>query len=180
MKLDQRLRDQHFYTRSLLESNIDALMTTDPRGIVTDVNKQMEELTGCTRDELIGAPFKSYFTDPERAEAGINRVLNEGKVLFQGDAHKLKAHRAGNSMKLEAVVVEGADAFETPTWAESLQVKEAELTVTFDREFASDALRWAADQHEARLLGEYALTEITLEDMYIDLVGKAEATHDAN
>jgi PAS domain S-box-containing protein len=80
MKLDQRLRDQHFYTRSLLESNIDALMTTDPRGIITDVNKQMEALTGCTRDELIGAPFRSYFTDPARAEAGISRVLAEGKL----------------------------------------------------------------------------------------------------
>ena len=79
-KLDQRLRDQHFYTRSLIESNIDALMTTDPRGIITDVNKQTEALTGCTRDELIGAPFKNYFTDSGRAEAGINRVLNEGKV----------------------------------------------------------------------------------------------------
>ena len=33
--LDQRLRDQQFYTRSLIESNIDALMTTDPRGIIT-------------------------------------------------------------------------------------------------------------------------------------------------
>jgi PAS domain S-box-containing protein len=80
MKLDQRLRDQHFYTRSLIESNIDALMTTDPRGIITDVNKQTEALTGRTRDELIGAPFKSCFTDPVRAQAGINRVLQEGKV----------------------------------------------------------------------------------------------------
>ena len=79
-KLDQRLRDQQFYTRSLVESNIDAMMTTDPRGIITDVNKQTEALTGCTRDELIGAPFKNYFTDSNRAEAGINRVLNEGKV----------------------------------------------------------------------------------------------------
>jgi PAS domain S-box-containing protein len=79
-KLDQRLRDQHFYTRSLIESNIDALMTTDPRGIIIDVNKQTEALTGCTRDELIGAPFRNYFTDSDRAEAGINRVLNEGKV----------------------------------------------------------------------------------------------------
>src|SRR5450432_2560999 len=79
-KLDQRLRDQQFYTRSLIESNIDALMTTDPPGIITDVNKQMEALTGCTRDELIGAPFKNYFTDPARAEAGINRVLSEGTV----------------------------------------------------------------------------------------------------
>jgi PAS domain S-box-containing protein len=79
-KLDQRLRDQQFYTRSLIESNIDALMTTDPRGIITDVNKQMEALTGRTRDELIGAPFKNYFTDPERAEAAIKLVLSEKKV----------------------------------------------------------------------------------------------------
>src|SRR5687767_366622 len=79
-KLDQRLRDQHFYTRSLIESNIDALMTTDPRGIITDINKQTEALTGCTRDELIGAPFKNHFTDPQLAEAGIKRVLSEQKV----------------------------------------------------------------------------------------------------
>src|SRR5579863_10086913 len=79
-KLDQRLRDQQFYTRSLIESNIDALMTTDPTGIITDVNKQMEALTGCTRDELIGAPFKNYFTDPGRAEAAIKLVLREKNV----------------------------------------------------------------------------------------------------
>ena len=86
-KLDQRLRDQQFYTRSLIESNIDALMTTDPRGIITDVNKQTEALTGCTRDELIGAPFKNYFTDPSRAEAGITRVLDRRQ------GHQLRAHR---------------------------------------------------------------------------------------
>ena len=79
-KLDQRLRDQQFYTRSLIESNIDALMTTDPSGIITDVNKQMAALTGCSREELIGAPFKNYFTDPDRAEAGIKQVLSESKV----------------------------------------------------------------------------------------------------
>src|SRR5512133_760187 len=79
-KSDPRLRDQQFYTRSLIESNIDALMTTDPSGIITDVNKQMEALTGCTRDELIGAPFRSYFTDPERAEASIRQALTQGKV----------------------------------------------------------------------------------------------------
>jgi PAS domain S-box-containing protein len=78
--VQQALREQQFYTRSLIESNIDALMTTDPSGIITDVNQQMVALTGCARDELIGAPFKNYFTDPERAEAGIKRVLSERKV----------------------------------------------------------------------------------------------------
>jgi PAS domain S-box-containing protein len=79
-QLAQRLRDHQFYTRSLFESNMDALMTTDAPGIITDVNKQMEALTGCTRDELIGAPFKNFFTDPERAEASIKLVLSQKKV----------------------------------------------------------------------------------------------------
>ena len=78
--VQQALRDQQFYTRSLIESNIDAIMTTDPSGIISDVNQQMVALTGHTRDELIGTPFKNYFTDPERAEAGIRRVLSEKKV----------------------------------------------------------------------------------------------------
>ena len=79
-KLDQRVRDQQFYTRSLIEANIDAIMMADPSGIITDVNKQMEALTACTRDELIGAPFKNYFTEPERAEAAIRLALSEKKV----------------------------------------------------------------------------------------------------
>jgi PAS domain S-box-containing protein len=79
-RLDQRLSDQQFYTRSLIESNIDAIMTTDPFSIITDVNRQMESLTGCTRDELIGAPFRNYFTDPEQAEASIKLVLSKKKV----------------------------------------------------------------------------------------------------
>jgi PAS domain S-box-containing protein len=78
--LDQRLRDQQFYTRSLIESNIDALITTDLRGIISDVNQQMEALTGCTRHELIGSPFKNYFAEAERAEEAIERVLRGGKI----------------------------------------------------------------------------------------------------
>ncbi|WP_104126961.1 response regulator [Cryobacterium sp. Y57] len=78
--LDQRLRDQQFYTRSLIESNIDALMMTDTRGVISDVNQQMIKLTGRTRDELIGAPCRNFFTDPCRADAAIKRALTESKV----------------------------------------------------------------------------------------------------
>jgi hypothetical protein len=39
----------------------------------------MEALTGCTRDELIGAPFKSYFTDPERPRRPSSWCLREKK-----------------------------------------------------------------------------------------------------
>ena len=80
IRLTEELKATQFYTRSLIESNIDALMTTDPVGAITDVNQQMTALTGYPRDELIGSPFKNYFTDPRLAEEGINLVLREGKV----------------------------------------------------------------------------------------------------
>ncbi len=79
-QLAEQARDQQFYTRSLIEANVDALMTTDPLGVITDVNRQMEALTGHTREDLIGTPFKNCFTDPVRAEDGIRRVLREGRV----------------------------------------------------------------------------------------------------
>ncbi len=137
-KLDQRLRDQHFYTRSLIESNIDALMTTDPRGIVTDVNKQTEALTGCTRDELIGAPFKNYFTDPGRAEAGINRVLNEGKVTnyeltarARDGTLTLVSYNAttfhDRDRRLQGVFVAARDMTELKRFEQTLQQKNVEL-----------------------------------------------------
>jgi len=74
------MREQQAYTRSLIESNIDALMTTDTIGVITDVNLQMTTLTGRNSEELIGTPFKNYFTDPARAEDGIRRVLAEDRV----------------------------------------------------------------------------------------------------
>ncbi|MDQ3329425.1 MAG: PAS domain S-box protein [Planctomycetota bacterium] len=132
MLLDQRVRDQQFYTRSLIESNIDALITTDPQGIITDVNKQMEALTGCTRDELIGAPFKSCFTDPERAEAGIKLVLGEGKVKdYELTARSLDGSETVVSFnastfhdrgrKLQGVFAAARDVTERKRYEQSLQ-----------------------------------------------------------
>ncbi len=79
-EIERAMREQQIYTRSLIESNIDALMTTDTVGIITDVNRQMCETTGYTREELIGSPFKQYFTDPQRAEEGVGQVLAEDRV----------------------------------------------------------------------------------------------------
>jgi PAS domain S-box-containing protein len=136
--LDQRLRDQQFYTRSLIESNIDALMTTDPRGIITDVNQQMEALTGCTRDELIGAPFKNYFTDPDRADAGIKQVLSGGKVTdyeltarARGGKETVVSYNAttfhDRDRKLQGVFAAARDVTERKRFEQTLQENNVEL-----------------------------------------------------
>ena len=139
MLLDQRVRDQQFYTRSLIESNIDALMTTDPRGIISDVNKQMEELTGCTRDELIGAPFKDYFTNPDRAEAGIKLVLSEGKVKdyeltarARDGQETVVSYNAttfyDRDRKLQGVFAAARDVTERSRLEKQMQLQSAELS----------------------------------------------------
>ncbi|HYL57790.1 MAG TPA: PAS domain S-box protein, partial [Candidatus Acidoferrales bacterium] len=74
------LKESHEYNRGLIESNIDALMATDPLGVISDVNRQMCAMTGHSREELIGSPFKDYFTDPARANEGIRLVLAEDRV----------------------------------------------------------------------------------------------------
>jgi PAS domain S-box-containing protein len=137
-RLSQRLRDQQFYTRSLIESSVDALMTTDPAGIITDANRQMETLTGCTRDELIGAPFKSFFTDPERAEAGIKRVLSGNKVAdyeltarARGGKETVVSYNAttfrDRDRRLQGVFAAARDVTERKLFEQALQKTNVEL-----------------------------------------------------
>lgn len=79
-RVAEQLRASHRYTRSLIESNFDALMTTDTRGFISDVNRRMETLTGYDRDELIGTAFNLYVTEPELAEKVLQKVLRDTTV----------------------------------------------------------------------------------------------------
>lgn len=136
--LDQRLRDQQFYTRSLIESNIDALMMTNPQGIISDVNKQMMALTGRTRDELIGAPCRNFFTDPARADAAIKRVLSENKVsdyeltvrAYDGTETVVSYNAAtfhDRDRKLQGVFAAARDVTERKRFERTLEEKNVEL-----------------------------------------------------
>ncbi|QJR35426.1 response regulator [Gemmatimonas groenlandica] len=138
LRLDQRLRDQHFYTRSLIESSLDALMMTDTHGFITDVNKQTETLTGYTRDELVGTPFRRYFTESSRADLAIHRVLREGHV----SNYELTARARDGKLtvlacnattfhdrdrRLQGVIACARDMTEVKTFERTLQLKNAQL-----------------------------------------------------
>ncbi len=138
LRLMEQLKATQFYTRSLIESNVDAQISTDPLGIITDVNQQMESLTGHCRAELIGSPFKAYFTDPAHAEEGIRLVLREGKVT---DYELTAWNKAGKQTvvsynastfrnaagELQGVFVAAHDITERKRFEQTLQEKNIEL-----------------------------------------------------
>jgi len=80
LRLEEQLREQQTYLRGLIESSVDGLVTVDPEGFITDVNEQMCRMSGYARQALIGSPFKEYFTEPQRADAGVKRTFAEGVV----------------------------------------------------------------------------------------------------
>jgi PAS domain S-box-containing protein len=68
------------YARSLIESSLDPLVTISPDGKITDVNEATTRVTGVPREELIGADFSNYFTEPEKAREGYQQVFAKGFV----------------------------------------------------------------------------------------------------
>jgi PAS domain S-box-containing protein len=68
------------YARSLIEASLDPLVTISPEGKITDVNEATMNVTGVSRDKLIGTDFSDYFTEPENARKGYEQVLSKGFV----------------------------------------------------------------------------------------------------
>jgi PAS domain S-box-containing protein len=68
------------YRQTLMDSMLDVLMTTNTEGVITEVNRATELISGYTAEELVGKPLSDFFTEPERAEAGIKQVLAEKEV----------------------------------------------------------------------------------------------------
>ncbi len=68
------------YARSLIESSLDPLVTISPDGKITDVNEATIRVTGVPREQLIGADFSNYFTEPEKAREGYQQVFAQGFV----------------------------------------------------------------------------------------------------
>ena len=77
---EEKLRAASLYARSLIEASLDPLVTINADGKITDVNKATEEVTGLSREELIESDFSSYFTEPEKANAGYRQVFTDGFV----------------------------------------------------------------------------------------------------
>ena len=79
-KTEEALLKANSYNRSLIEASLDPLVTIGPDGKITDVNKATEEVTGYSREHLIGTDFSDYFTEADRAREGYRQAFRDGLV----------------------------------------------------------------------------------------------------
>jgi PAS domain S-box-containing protein len=96
----QKLRSD--YSLSLIEASHDPLFAISPEGKITDMNNASVEVTGITRQELIGTNFFEYFTEPEKALEVYQKVFEKG---FIADSPLILRHKNG---KLIHVLFNGA------------------------------------------------------------------------
>jgi PAS domain S-box-containing protein len=68
------------YARSLIEATLDPLVTISAEGKIADVNEATVEVTGVSRDKLIGSNYAQYVTEPDRAIEGYQQVFQQGSV----------------------------------------------------------------------------------------------------
>jgi PAS domain S-box-containing protein len=81
------------YARSLIEASLDPLVTINADGKITDVNEASIKVTGVEREKLIDTDFSSYFTEPQKAQEGYQRVFEKG---FVADYPLTIKHKNGN------------------------------------------------------------------------------------
>jgi PAS domain S-box-containing protein len=74
LALEKELRETKDYLENIVQSSVDAIVTTDPKGRITFINRAMEEMVGLSRDKIIGLPI----SDPRVLEELGKREGNIG------------------------------------------------------------------------------------------------------
>jgi len=69
------------YSRNLLETSLDPLVTISAEGKITDANAAAVRATGMPKEDLIGTDFSIYFTEPEKADLGYRQVFEQGSAI---------------------------------------------------------------------------------------------------
>jgi len=95
-------KQQSEYARSLIEASLDPLVTINTEGKITDMNKATVNITGMTREKLIGSDFFDYFTEPQKAREVYQEVFAKGCVV---DSPLTLRHKKG---KLTDVLFNGS------------------------------------------------------------------------
>jgi ABC-2 type transport system ATP-binding protein len=109
------------------------------------------------------------------AERAVDRlvILNEGRVVAHGTPSQLRGDDGGR-LRLEVVAVRPEDARSLAARIEGTDpavVDGRRVMVPLAVEDMAEALRWAEDARRDGTIDEFSLNPVSLEDIYVRLVG---------
>jgi ABC-2 type transport system ATP-binding protein len=110
------------------------------------------------------------------AERAVDRlaILDHGRVLVEGSPSELKSGLADN-LRLELVLEPGAESPRMASFVRRPTRNGHRLLTTVPAQLASEAAAWGQQLKRERAIEEFSLAPATLEDVYVELVGQADA-----
>jgi PAS domain S-box-containing protein len=142
-RIENEIRASAAYNRSLIEANLNPMVTIGPDGTITDLNAATERATGYGRAELLGTEFSGYFTEPDLARASYERAFRDGSArdyplgLRHRDGHITSvlynaAVYLDPAGRVLGVIAAARDVTETNRIQAALRASEERLRVLFD------------------------------------------------
>jgi ABC-2 type transport system ATP-binding protein len=110
------------------------------------------------------------------AERSVDRlaILDHGTVIADGTPGELKSAVA-DELRLELVVEPGASVEEVPAFVRNRTGGGSRVVASVAATHAGDAVRWADALRREGRIEAFGLAPATLEDVYVELVGRADA-----
>jgi PAS domain S-box-containing protein len=104
-RAEQHILAEQAWLRITLASIGDAVITTDPKGLVTSLNSTAEHLTGWSSEEALGQPMEQVFSiineiTGQKLEDPVGEVMQSGLVVGLADRTALVA-RDGRVIPVE-------------------------------------------------------------------------------
>src|SRR5208337_2173070 len=135
---EEQVQRASLYARSLIDASLDPLVTISRDGKITDVNQATEQVTGVSRQQLIGSDFSDYFTEPEKARQGYQLAFEQGAVRDYPLAIRNKAGRTTDVLynaavyknpagEIEGIFAAAREISERKRFEEELKRSNAEL-----------------------------------------------------
>jgi len=119
VRTEEALRGSQARTAAVVETALDAIVSIDHRGVITEFNAAAERVLGYRREEAIGRPMVELIVPPSLRRkhlAGIRRYLKTGERRMIGKRIELIAMRADGSEFPAEVAITQIPSVEPPAF----------------------------------------------------------------
>ena len=149
IQIEQNLRESEARTRSIIDSSLEAIISINTKGIITEFNNHATEMFGFGKKEIIGRPFTSLFAPQDQNEliGFINSFQLNPNIPIKNKRMELIALRKTSEVFLVelsiALVTIKGDAF-LSIFARDITIRkkaDEELKIAYAREAELNAMK---------------------------------------